>query len=64
MSAKHIARFHECGCCGQYHWAEYAGDCRNDAERFDYPSDDPRLNLPEDSFTVWTLDEQMEGLGR
>lgn len=24
----------ECGCCGSYHLPDYAGDCRNDAERF------------------------------
>ena len=24
----------ECGCCDQCHRAEYAGDCRNDDERF------------------------------
>jgi hypothetical protein len=23
-----------CGGCGQYHYPDYAGDCRNDAERF------------------------------
>ena len=25
----------ECGCCGYYHRADWPGDCRNDAERFD-----------------------------
>lgn len=24
----------ECGSCGQYHRTDYAGDCRNDSERF------------------------------
>ena len=24
----------ECGCCGQYHRVQFAGDCRHDDERF------------------------------
>ena len=24
----------ECGCCGHYHRPDFAGDCRNDDERF------------------------------
>ena len=24
----------ECGSCGAFHKVSYAGDCRNDAERF------------------------------
>jgi hypothetical protein len=28
--------FEECGLCGHYHKLTYAGDCRNDAERFDF----------------------------
>lgn len=24
----------ECGCCGCYHRPDFAGDCRNDDERF------------------------------
>ncbi len=28
--------YHECGSCGAYHRADYAGDCRNDSERFSY----------------------------
>jgi len=27
-------RIVECGCCGAYHRVEFAGDCRNDDERF------------------------------
>lgn len=26
--------FVECGCCDHYHRPEFAGDCRNDSERF------------------------------
>jgi hypothetical protein len=24
----------ECGCCSEYHLADYFGDCRDDAHRF------------------------------
>lgn len=24
----------ECGCCGNFHFMSYRGDCHNDAERF------------------------------
>lgn len=27
-------KFIECGCCECLHRADYYGDCRNDAERF------------------------------
>lgn len=27
----------ECGCCGGYHYPDYAGDCRNNVERFSDP---------------------------
>jgi len=28
-------RIIQCGCCDHWHRANYFGDCRNDAERFD-----------------------------
>jgi hypothetical protein len=34
QSARH-PQFYECGICGAYHRAEWNGDCREDAERFD-----------------------------
>lgn len=36
MTALRLREFHleECGCCGNYHLKNYAGDCRNDKERF------------------------------
>jgi hypothetical protein len=33
---REMDEYHECGCCSHYHRAEYAGDCRNDTERFTY----------------------------
>jgi hypothetical protein len=33
------AETEECGQCGSYHRVGYAGDCRNDAERFASPED-------------------------
>lgn len=32
----------ECGCCGGFHRRAYCGDCRNDAERFDFTVADAR----------------------
>lgn len=29
-----IDTLEECGCCGCYHCPEFAGDCRDDDERF------------------------------
>ena len=29
-----LPRYFQCGCCEQLHRADYLGDCRNDAERF------------------------------
>lgn len=26
--------FAECGCCGAFHRTDFAGDCREDTERF------------------------------
>jgi len=43
-------RYIECGCCGQYHRADYWGDCRNDEERFnleDIPNDAEIISLEE-----------------
>lgn len=31
---KPAIKYVECGCCGEFHKEGYAGDCRNDAERF------------------------------
>lgn len=31
---EHIDILEECGCCGGLHFAEFDGDCREDAERF------------------------------
>jgi hypothetical protein len=37
----------ECDCCGCYHRFEYAGDCRNDSERFNDLEDAAgRLKMP------------------
>jgi hypothetical protein len=44
-------RFIECGCCGAWHRENFAGDCRQDDERF---------NDPPDGADYVTLDEQME----
>lgn len=29
-----------CGCCCQYHRADFTGDCREDSERFPEPGED------------------------
>ena len=29
-----VNTFVECGCCGAYHRTDFAGDCREDGERF------------------------------
>jgi hypothetical protein len=42
----------ECGCCGAWHRADFAGDCREDRERFADP--------PEDAEREIALEEQME----
>jgi hypothetical protein len=53
-----MKKYVECGSCGEYHRADYWGDCRNDAERFDY------LQLEEMGFDVYedvyTIEEQLE----
>jgi hypothetical protein len=43
--------FLECGCCGAYHRADFAGDCREDSERFDDPPKGAQ---------IITLEDQME----
>ena len=30
-----MKKFIECACCEQYHHADFYGDCRDDANRFD-----------------------------
>ena len=32
----------ECGCCGEYHRADFGGDCREDSERFPEPPSNAR----------------------
>lgn len=32
---KRVNTFVECGCCGCFHPTDFAGDCREDDERFD-----------------------------
>ncbi len=39
----------ECGCCGCYHRADFAGDCREDRERF--------ADLPKDATDVMYLED-------
>lgn len=37
----------ECGACGQFHRADYFGECRDDAKRFNSPEDAAnRIGLP------------------
>ena len=31
---KRSKTFVECGCCGAYHRSDFAGDCREDSERY------------------------------
>lgn len=50
-TARRSTTFVECGCCGAYHRADFAGDCREDSERFDDPPASAR---------VITLEDQME----
>ena len=47
----------ECGCCGEYHSADWPGDCRNDAERFDCEVEGLCWDAGVD---VITLEEQLE----
>ena len=42
----------ECGCCSQYHRADFYGDCRENSERFADP--------PDSATRVIALEEQME----
>jgi len=34
-SGERVNTFIECGCCGCFHRTDFAGDCREDSERFD-----------------------------
>lgn len=34
-----MERIVQCGCCEQFHRADYTGDCRNDDERFESEED-------------------------
>ena len=45
-----VNTFMECGCCGSYHRTDFAGDCREDSERFD--------ELPEGAEEVFADEEQ------
>ena len=36
-SGPRVNTFAECGCCGAYHRTDFAGDCREDSERFYNP---------------------------
>ena len=41
---------YDCGCCGQYHRSDFAGDCRNDEQRYglaDVLTNEERAELPE-----------------
>ena len=49
-------RFAECGSCGAYHRADYWGDCRNDAERFDVPPEGAEVEYLDDEKT-WPIRE-------
>lgn len=31
---KRVRTFIECGCCGSFHRTDFAGDCRENSERF------------------------------
>ena len=42
--------FVECGCCGSYHRADFAGDCREDSERY--------ADVPTWATRIVDLDEQ------
>lgn len=33
-SGRRSTKFIECGCCGCFHRTDFAGDCREDSERF------------------------------
>jgi hypothetical protein len=49
----------ECGCCGHFHRPDFAGDCRDDSERFDHM----QLNTKHgDAWDYLSEEDQMRGV--
>lgn len=49
LPVERVNTFVECGCCGAYHRTDFAGDCREDSERY--------WDLPDNAEVVYLDDE-------